>query len=171
MSSTISSYENKYAQYYNFLGQAELDWYDDKAKLYFQTIDEDKKNDYNTLKEMKKIYKIYEYIANSYEEIGKKIYYNPAKKDKILDLLSDIIKESNSIVNTYNSIGISNYSERSMLFNQKSNFMKIEDKAREVKRNINNTITKIEKIEKTSLDKFSKLSIKPIKEKDITPFR
>ena len=60
LKSSISSYENKYNEYYNYLNQTSLDWYDKKSMNYFQTTEEDKKNDYNTLQKMKIIYKIYE---------------------------------------------------------------------------------------------------------------
>ena len=171
LKTSISSYESKYLQYYNYLNQTQNDWYDTKSKEYFQTIEEDKTNDYNTLQEMKNIYKIYNYIAKSYEEIGNEIYYNPDIKEQINNILDDIIEECNIIINSYNDIGISNYSERSMLFNQKSIFMKMLEKAKRAKSKINSNITKIEKIEKTSLERFSALEVSPIRDKDITPYR
>lgn len=171
LKTSISSYESKYLQYYNYLNQAQIDWYDTKSKEYFQTIEEDKINDYNNLEEMKKIYKIYNYIEKSYEEIGNEIFYEPGTKNQIIDLLDDIISECKKIINSYNSIGIYNYSERSMLFNQKSAFMKMLDQIKNIKRKISNNITRIEKIEKSSLEKFKALEVKPIKEKDITPYR
>jgi len=171
LKTSISSYESKYMQYYNYLNQTENDWYDEKAKMYFQTIEEDKINDYNTLQEMKSIHNIYSFLVKSYEEIGNKIYYNPEQKERINILLDDIIEECNNIINAYNNIGIYNYSERSMLFNQKNEFMKMLEKAKKCKSTINTKISKIEKIEKSSLEKFKALEVSPIRKKDITPYR
>ena len=171
LKTSISSYENKYNEYYNYLNQTSLDWYDKKSLNYFQTIEEDKKNDYNTLQELNSIYKIYEYLLNNYEDIGNDIYYDETKKDEIINLLNDIIKETSTIINKYNNIGIFNYSERSMLYYQKNIFMKILEKGKKIKSQIEKNIYKIEKIENKVEEDFNKITITPIKEKDIIPFK
>ena len=171
LKSSIDSYENKYLEYYNYLNQTSSDWYDTNSKKYFPTVEEDKKNDYNTLQELKSIYKIYDFIASNYEEIGKEIYYNPEKKDEIINLINEIINEGNKIINKYSNIGMMNYSERSMIFHQKNIFMQIVEKAKKTKSIITKNISKIERIEKISNEEFSKITIEPIKEKDIIPFK
>lgn len=171
LKTSISLYETKYNEYYNYLNQTSLDWYDKKSKNYFQTTEEDKKNDYNTLQEINSIYKIYEYLLNNYEEIGNDIYYDETKKDEIINLLNDIIKETSTIINKYNNIGIFNYSERSTLYYQKNIFMKILEKTKKIKILITKNISKIEKIENKVAEDFNKITINPIKEKDIIPFK
>ena len=167
----ISLYESKYLQYYNYMNQTQKDWYDHKANHFFETLEEDKKNDYDTLQELTSIYNIYEFIANNYLEIGTEIEYVPEQKDEIIELLDNIINKSNTIINIYNNLGINKYSERSKLYQQKNNFMNILEKAKKIKNSILKTSIRIEDIEKTSEEEFSKLTIVPIQEKDITPYK
>ena len=167
----ISLYESKYLQYYNYMNHVQKDWYDHKAKLFFETLEEDKKKDYDTLQELTSIYNLYEFIANNYLEIGNEIEYEPEKKDEIIELLDNIINKSNTIINIYNNLGINKYSERSKLYQQKNNYMNILEKAKRIKNNILKTSIKIEDIEKTSKEEMSKLTITPIQEKDITPYK
>ena len=171
LSSIIDKYENNYLQYYNILNHTQDDWFDNKAKIFFETVDDDKKADINTLQEMKTINSIYNYLINNYEEIGQDIYYNPSKKEQILTLLDNIIEQTKIIIKDYNSIGIYNYSERSLLYSQKNIFMNLLEKEKYIRNRINNTMYKIEDIEKLSKEEFSKITIEPILEKDIFPFK
>lgn len=164
------SYENNYLGYYNYLNQTKNDWYDTNSNKYFQTIEEDKKNDYNTLQEIKNLSKVFDYLIANYGELGNEIEYDKTQKDQIISIVDDIISLTNKVLNSYNSIGIYNYSERSILYSQKNTVMNLKTKAKELKRQLNNKMNKIDKIEEMSKNKFSKISIEPIREKDITPF-
>ena len=167
----ISLYESKYLQYYNYINRAKMDWYDTNSKLFFDAIEDDKKKDYNTLQEMTNIYKIYTYISNNYKEIGNEIYYNPEFKEQIIELINSIINKCSIIISLYNDLGISQYSERSMLFHQKNIFINILEKSKIAKTKIIKTATKIEDIERITEEELSKITIEPIQEKDIAPYK
>ena len=167
----IKTYESKYLQYYNYMNQAGLDWYDTNSLKFFETIEEDKKNDYYMLQDLTSIYKIYDYIEKKYKEIGNEIYYDPASHEKIDEILNSIIEKCDRIVDLYNNIELYNYSERSMLYYQKNIFINILAKTKNIKKSIQNNISKIEQIENQVIEKLSKIVIKPIQEKDITPYK
>ena len=58
-----------------------------------------------------------------------------------------------------------------MLYYQKNIFINILAKTKNIKKSIQNNISKIEQIENQVIEKLSKIVIKPIQEKDITPYK
>ena len=166
----ITSYNENLGLYYNALRYTSNDWFDTKSRNYFDTINDDRLNELSFITEMRKISSIYNYVVFSYDDIGDEIYYNPVKKDQILELLASSKEMVSNILSAYNSMGISIYDERSILYNERSTLLLIRSNLARIESKIKNVIRRIETTEEATKQKLKDIEIKKVNTKDVSQF-
>ena len=165
-----SSYEINIGEYYQHIEQVKYDWYDENSERFYQDVPGDRKNDFNIIEEIKSISKIYDYLINNYKTIGNIIEYDPTKKDDILETLDDMISTITVIINNYNNIEIQRYPERNRLYRQQNSFIEMKTKIKDLRRKLKTDMNKIDEIENNSQEKFKKVTISRVDNKDIRPY-
>lgn len=170
LANKMESYENDYLTHYYYFHTVEKHWYSEEATLFYQTLQDDLKNEQNTLEFFKRVHKIYDFLVSSYSEIGNVIEYEKSYKESILNVLDELILITDKIIGSYNDIGIYNYSERSMLYSQKNSFMNVSSNLKLIRNRLDKNMTKIDDIEHTSKCEFEALWMNPVKEKEINEF-
>ena len=165
-----SSYETNIGEYYQHIEQVKYDWYDENSERFYQDVPGDRKNDFNIIEEIKSISKIYDYLINNYKTIGNIIEYDPTKKDDILETLDDMISTITVIINNYNNIEIQRYPERNRLYRQQNSFIEMKTKIKDLRRKLKTDMNKIDEIENNSQEKFKKVTISRVDNKDIRPY-
>ena len=74
------------------------------------------------------------------------------------------------IINNYNNIEIQRYPERNRLYRQQNSFIEMKTKIKDLRRKLKTDMNKIDEIENNSQEKFKKVTISRVDNKDIRPY-
>lgn len=156
----LDEYENIYLNLYNEMLYASSFWVDSKAELFFKDAKIDKLKIMKTLEELKSAKSIYEYIVNTYGELGEKVAFNLNARNIIIDDFNYYIGRLNTVINIYISLDfhlIPNYSY--VFYRDKKKMISNRDLMATLRDRIIHSFDKIKEIEDTVNGKISKFQI------------
>ncbi len=163
----ISEYEDVQLNIFNQLKDSSVNWNDGNSLVFNEKIYDDKIESALFLLYIKENKELFDFIYNSYSQLGKKISCNLEKKNSVIFSIETCISQINTILNEFNQIDVSfNYSEKDNILKQKQKIVEVRQICLEIKNNTLKTYTKIEKIEKEVLKRTQKLEKFDIKEFD-----
>ena len=162
----INKYENAYLNLYHELRNASIYWNDGNSINYFDNIDLEKNKISNGILELKSVRDIYFFIAESYEKIGNRIFFDLKYQDVIINKFNMYINKLNKIINLYKNLDLSFCAEEAILLCSeldKLDHMKVSVVA--VKEKVRSIFVQIEEIEKEVRLRISKIDIEILKKK------
>ena len=152
----IDEYEEIQQNIFNQLKDSCINWQDGNSLVFEEKTYHEKQESELLLLSLKNKKEIYDFIYNSYSEIGKKIKCNLESKKNVLSSIENCISKTSIILNDFNKIDTSFY------YYEKNDICKQKNCIKNIHRsltNIKNSISKMyaEKIEKEILIKIQEL--------------
>lgn len=167
----IGDYESIYLNMYNEYSNSSFFWYDENAKNFFKDINLQKISMQKTFDEFSSLLDIYNYIASSYEELGKEIYYELSAQNEIKTNINNYVNKLQKIINQYNYLNLSKCPEvYNYIQEEKTKLNNALDNAKELYNKVKIFYKKIEEIEKEVKVKTSKIKVEYIKENHISDY-
>lgn len=171
LSNLINEYETIYYNLYNELSGCSSFWNDNNSVVFFDDVNIEKVNVGDTIKELREICSLYDYLIDKYGYIGNKLKFNIGLKDdillkfdKYLDRIYNLLGEFRSLEFSFSpSIASNLYGDIDRLINVANMLVRLKDK---VKKQFN----LFEEIEKEISLKISRINIEVFKENDIQKF-
>ncbi len=161
----LDDFQTNYLNIYNELESISFIWQGNESNEFNQKISVDKVKLENTYGELKEIDNIYNYLINENQGIGKNIFFDFNKKSKIEDLFNQIATSIADIVDYYDILDTSFCPvEASIINSEKQKLELIEKDLMNIKKDLKNTLDKIEKNENMVSEKTSSIDIEIIKE-------
>ena len=165
LSAIINNYEENYKSIFKELDNSKAFWDDGYAKSFYNDaiIENYQNKEHNS--NIRSLEKIYQYIIDKYQEIGRKIEVELTYRDAILENFNKRISEIRDIINQYKSIDTYYCpKERNVIENQIKDLRATITAMRKSKENFKDLFDNIEKIEKNVREKIAKVEVYPIKE-------
>ncbi len=164
----IDEYEILHLNLYNQQRTIDNSWTDKTSKMFINKISEEQLKDRKFIDELNEIEKIYQFIIDSYKDLGTKIYYQENSSEKIIKSINKNIDQEEKIIDMYKRLDLSFLeNEKEIINNEISIIENIQKREIEIKNSYTKVIEKIEEIEKKLLNKISKVKVEIITESDI----
>ena len=167
----IDEYYDNYLNMYNEFNQSHSSARSDKLELLYDSVEEEKKNIQIFFSELEYLKKIYAYILNGYESIGKNIECDLKEQKTIFTKFEKIKQHIKKMEDLNNGIRVTNNpvvmdlikTNKEILESINNGLLKIEEKTKE-------KLSKIEEIENNINKLISEFDVSIISEIDVNTF-
>lgn len=171
LNSLVNKYEEIILNYYGKINFVFSEWNDKKGILFSEHIDEESKNVFLLISNLKELCNIYKYIIKKYEQFGDIIKFDFEKKEGINDSFDEVNNDLSNIIRKYDNLDLDFLSnEKKHVTNQKEKFVNLKKDLLALKNNNNKTFDMIDEIEKEINYKISKISPENVKETNVSDF-
>ena len=162
---SLNELESLINKYYQELFQAKIYWKNAIANYFFDSLEQEKKQNKNFIIELNRLKEIYEYILTSYNKYGKKLEVNLENINKLINKIEDQNLEEISLEYERLEINFDNdICEK--IKNQQSKIKKAQDEETNYKNKLKSELKRIQEIEKNIKQKLIKITIPKIQEND-----
>lgn len=167
----ISDYELTYLNIYNELNNSRQYANSNKFTKFYNACDKEKLSTSNFYEEILGLKRIYQFVYQSYQSIGKLIIFDLDNSDTLYREISDIKNKLNDIKRKLYNINTSRFPEVSSSVNNSLRYISnILNDINSIELTYKNTQNKIIETEKRVTSKINNLNIDVITETDIKDF-
>lgn len=167
----LNNYSNIKLNYYNELNNSSSYGNSIKIRKFYTNVSKEKIYLDDFIEELNELKSIYDYIYNSYNNIGNNIEFDLNNDTTLFNKINLINNKINSIKRSINFINLSTYPEITKEIN--SIILKLNNMQKNlniIEKHYKTTINKINEIEKQSKIRLNKLDFKLIQEIDLNEF-
>ena len=165
----IDKYNDIYINYYNTLNESSTYWNSPLSVRFFSDTSVEKNKVEMTITDLMSIADIYNYMVETYSEIGKKIKYDLSYENSLNQLFNKYIEKIDSTLTLYRSFELDN--EDIQVIQQQIEIIKNNKKRIiEIKDCYNELFNKFKEIEIEIKNKISNLNIEYIKETEFQQY-
>jgi len=165
----IEKYNDIYINYYNTLNESSSYWSSPMSVRFFSDTSLEKNKIEMTITDLKSIAEIYNYMVETYSEIGKKIKYDLSYENSINQLFNKYIEKIDSTLILYRSLEVDTLNIQ-IIQQQKEKIINNKKRILEIKDYYNELFNKFKEIEIEVKNKISNLNIEYIKETEFQQY-
>lgn len=164
----IEEYENVYYGLYNELSNCSTFWGDNKAALFFDSVNAEKLEVRRAIDELNDVAGLYGYLVNKYNEFGSKVNFDSNLKNEILVKFDSYLKYIYDILDDYRRLNVGfDRSVANSVYNEIDKLVDVSNILVDIKSKIKKYFNSFEEIEKEINLRISKININILKESEI----
>ena len=161
----IKSFEESTFNMYQNIEEMRSLWRTSKTDSLFGFLEEERTLTKYLISNLKKLKIVYQFIIDSLEQYGKKIDVDLDLRDKVLESFDTYMKEENKIIDIYNTIDMSYFTnETNDLKKDKDTVLDSKVKINKLEDAFKNMFDSIEEVEIEVEHKLNAINVSPIKE-------
>lgn len=161
----IQSFEESSFNMYQNIEEMRSLWRTKKTDSLFSLFEEERTLTKHLISNLKKLKNVYQFLIDSLEQYGKKIDVDLDLRDKVLESFDTYMKEENKIIDIYNTIDMSYFTnETNDLKKDKDTVLDSKNKINKLEDAFKNMFDRIEEVEIEVEHKLNAINVVPIKE-------